>query len=205
MKIRLKWLGNVYHAFIFILLLKCLIISYTYEILHAKNYEKIKYEKENNFNITLCKKLFIYAAAQTFGISKICNVFSWWVSSAHQGCIYSIKNTENTNIVQYYRNFGSGLGSKFNCAAQDLGFGIVSPCRPEVSTLFCVSRLTQIRFQRLFTLWFERKPCIRAVQLTQNSVHYLRPADIPQNCETNCWIKSLFLFSLRTKSILVVS
>ncbi len=36
--------------------------------------------------------------------------------------------------------------------------------------------------------------------LTQNSVRSLRPAE-----ETNCWIKSLFLFSLHTKSILVTS
>ncbi len=33
-----------------------------------------------------------YTAAQKFGISKIFNVFRG-VSSAHQGCIYSIKNT----------------------------------------------------------------------------------------------------------------
>ncbi len=33
--------------------------------------------------------IYIYTAAQKFGISKICNV-----PSAHQGCIYLIKNTE---------------------------------------------------------------------------------------------------------------
>ncbi len=40
------------------------------------------------------------------GISKIFNVFFTGVSSAHQGCIYSIKNTEkNSNIVKFYCNF----------------------------------------------------------------------------------------------------
>ncbi len=40
----------------------------------------------------------IYTAAHKFGISKILNVFKE-VSSAHQGCIYSIKNTEKTVIL----------------------------------------------------------------------------------------------------------
>ncbi len=35
-----------------------------------------------------------------------------------------------------------------------------------------------------FTLWFERKQHIRVVRLTQNSVRYLRPADILQNRAT---------------------
>ncbi len=46
-----------------------------------------------------------YTAAQKFGISKIFNIFKG-VSSAHQGCIYSIKNTEKIcNIVKSYCNF----------------------------------------------------------------------------------------------------
>ncbi len=46
---------------------------------------------------------FKYTAAQKFGISKIFK----GVSSAHQGCIYLIKNTEkkNSNIVKSYCNF----------------------------------------------------------------------------------------------------
>ncbi len=50
--------------------------------------------------------LYMYTATQKFGISKIFNVFFMGVSSAHQGCIYSIKNTEkNSNIVKSYCNF----------------------------------------------------------------------------------------------------
>ncbi len=46
----------------------------------------------------------VYTAVQKFGISKIFSVF--WVSYAHQGCIYLIKITEkNSNIVKYYCNF----------------------------------------------------------------------------------------------------
>ncbi len=40
----------------------------------------------------------VYTATQKFGISKIFNVFKG-VSSAHQGCIYSIKNTVKTVIL----------------------------------------------------------------------------------------------------------
>ncbi len=48
----------------------------------------------------------IYTAAQTFVISKIFNVFKE-VSSAHQGCIYMIKNTEillQFKITVFYVN-----------------------------------------------------------------------------------------------------
>ncbi len=45
---------------------------------------------------------------------------------------------------------------------------------------------------------------ICVAQLTQNSIHCLLSVDTLQDVkETNCWIKSLFLFSLHTKSILV--
>ncbi len=58
----------------------------------------------NMLNILIFDK-FAYTAAQKFGISKIFNVFKG-VSSAHQGCTYSIKNTEkNCNIVKSYWNF----------------------------------------------------------------------------------------------------
>ncbi len=52
------------------------------------------------------RRSFMYTAAQKFAISKIFNVFKG-VSSAHQGCIYSIKNTKkkNSNIVKSYCNF----------------------------------------------------------------------------------------------------
>ncbi len=66
--------------------------------------------------------------------------------------------------------------------------------------LFCVSRTTRIRLLRLFTLWFERKQRICAMRLTQNSVR--RVYSPKWQDETNCWIKSLFLFSLRTKLFL---
>ncbi len=46
-----------------------------------------------------------------------------------------------------------------------------------------------------------------AAELTQNSVLRLYQAEFLQNGATltqlNCWIKSLFLLSLRTKSILL--
>ncbi len=48
---------------------------------------------------------YIYTAAQKFGISKFLTFFKG-VSSAHQGCIYSIKNTgKKSNIVKSYCNF----------------------------------------------------------------------------------------------------
>ncbi len=47
------------------------------------------------------------------------------------------------------------------------------------NTIF--SRTTWIRLLCLFTLWFELKQHIHVVRLTQNSVRYLRPADILQN------------------------
>ncbi len=51
----------------------------------------------------------IYTAAQKFGISKIFNVFFKEVSSAHQGCNYSIKKKKKkkkkkTVNVKYYCN-----------------------------------------------------------------------------------------------------
>ncbi len=42
--------------------------------------------------VCVCVYIYIYTASQKFGISMICNVFKG-VSSAHQGCIYSIKKT----------------------------------------------------------------------------------------------------------------
>ncbi len=50
--------------------------------------------------------IYTYTAAQKFekfGISKMFYVFFKEVSSAHQGCIYLIKNTEkNVYFVKYY-------------------------------------------------------------------------------------------------------
>ncbi len=43
-------------------------------------------------DISLRIYIYKYTAAQTFGIRKISQVFKR-VSSAHYGCIYSIKNT----------------------------------------------------------------------------------------------------------------
>ncbi len=49
-------------------------------------------------DISLHLYIYKYTAAQTFGIRKISHVFKR-VSSAHYGCIYSIKNTEKTAIL----------------------------------------------------------------------------------------------------------
>ncbi len=49
--------------------------------------------------------VYVHTATQKFGISKI-SMFFKVASSAHQGCIYSIKNTEkNGNIVKSCCNF----------------------------------------------------------------------------------------------------
>ncbi len=53
---------------------------------------------QGNVPQNLPKYVYVYThtAAQKFGISKICKVFKG-VSSAHQGCIYSIRNTEKNS------------------------------------------------------------------------------------------------------------
>ncbi len=49
--------------------------------------------------------IYIYTAAQILGSVRFLMFFKG-DSSAHQGCIYSIKNTEkNSNIVKSYCNF----------------------------------------------------------------------------------------------------
>ena len=77
-----------------------------------------------------------------------------------------------------------------------------------VRMLFCIIRATRMRcFLSNQSVNIHRK-CILVAGLTQKSIRCLRSAHILQNGatlmwrdteETNCWIKSLFLFTLRTK------
>ncbi len=73
----------------------------------------------------------------------------------------------------------------------------------KLCTLFCVSCTTRRCCFCSNQSVNKRRRRIRVARLTQNSIHYLRPANTLQNGttleETNCWIKSLFLFSLCTK------
>ncbi len=63
---------------------------------------------------------------------------------------------------------------------------------------------------RLFTLWFEWKQRIRYAADTEErtllaSSGYSPKWRYTESEETNCWIKSLFLFSLHRKSVLIAS
>ncbi len=63
------------------------------------SYRTVQYEYAYRYtpNIYIYIYIYIYTATQKFGISKIF-MFFMGVSSAHQGCIYSIKNTEKIGM-----------------------------------------------------------------------------------------------------------
>ncbi len=77
--------------------LEILQVKFNFNFISVSKWYVNKYV--NGFEVYLVKNyiLYIYTAAQKFGISKILMFFKG-VSSAHQGCIYSIKNTEKTVI-----------------------------------------------------------------------------------------------------------
>ncbi len=69
--------------------------------------------------------------------------------------------------------------------------------------LFCVSRQNRVRSLRLADILQNG-----ATVMEMFPVIAMQRFDFKQqqwDNETNCWIKSLFLFSLRTKSILIAS